>query len=112
MNGKKMSWQGIPLLPFIDEKRLLDAVQKKYELLTPDEKSRNTNKEAELFISPANKNFSKFSEKLYKENENEVTFKYAKSGLSGKIFKLGTFNPEGVFNFPLNEGYMPNSHYY
>jgi len=108
MNGKKMSWQGIPLLPFIDEKRLLDAVQKKYELLTPDEKSRNTNKEAELFISPANKNFSKFSEKLYKENENEVTFKYAKSGLSGKIFKLGTFNPEGVFNFPLNEGYMPN----
>ena len=99
MNGKKMSWQGIPLLPFIDEKRLLDAVQKKYELLTPDEKSRNTNKEAELFISPANKNFSKFSEKLYKENENEVTFKYAKSGLSGKIFKLGTFNPEGCLIF-------------
>ena len=79
---------------------MLDAVQKKYELLTPDEKSRNTNKEAELFISPANKNFLNFQKNYIKENENEVTFKYAKSGLSGKIFKLGTFNPEGVFNFP------------
>ena len=36
-----------------------------------------------------------------------MTFKYAKSGLSGKIFKLGTFNRR-VFNFPLKEGYMPN----
>ena len=66
-------------------KTIVRCGTEKYELLTPDEKSRNTNKEAELFISPANKNFSKFSEKLYKENENEVTFKYAKSGLSGKI---------------------------
>ena len=50
-------------------KTIVRCGTEKYELLTPDEKSRNTNKEAELFISPANKNFSKFSEKLYKENE-------------------------------------------
>ena len=80
---------------------------RKYELLTQMKKSRNTNKEAELFISPANKNFSKFSEKLYKENENEVTFKYAKRDSSGKFLNWERSIPK-VFNFPLNEGYMPN----
>ncbi|KAL6451851.1 RAT1 5'-3' exoribonuclease 2 [Candida maltosa Xu316] len=108
MNGKKMSWQGIPLLPFIDEKRLLDSVQGKYDLLTADEKSRNTNKEAELFISPANKNYTKFSESLYEKNEETIDFKYAKSGLAGTIIKLETFNPNGIFKFPLKEGHMPN----
>ncbi|KAG9805951.1 hypothetical protein KCU98_g22652, partial [Aureobasidium melanogenum] len=41
LNGKKFAWQGIALLPFIDAKRLLDAMATKYPLLTEDEKSRN-----------------------------------------------------------------------
>ena len=108
MNGAKMSWQGIPLLPFIDEKRLLDAVQKQYELLTPEEKDRNTNKKAELFISSANKNYPKFMESLYKDEKDKVDFRYGKSGLAGTVVKLDAFKPEGIFKFPLNEGHMPN----
>ena len=27
MNGKKMSWLGVSILPFIDEERLLEALQ-------------------------------------------------------------------------------------
>ncbi|KAK7060260.1 5'-3' exoribonuclease 2 [Paramarasmius palmivorus] len=42
MNGKKMSWQGVALLPFIDEKRLLDSMKDPYEKLTEDEIRRNT----------------------------------------------------------------------
>ena len=72
MNGKKMSWQGIPLLPFIDEKRLLDAVQGKYEELTEYEKERNTNKQAELFISNENKNYKKFTEAFYKDELDSI----------------------------------------
>lgn len=41
MNGKKMLWQGVALLPFIDEKRLLDALATRYPLLSEEEVRRN-----------------------------------------------------------------------
>ncbi|KAI8812197.1 exoribonculease Dhp1 [Cladochytrium replicatum] len=41
MNGKKHVWQGVALLPFIDEKRLLDAMAPFYEQMTDEEKRRN-----------------------------------------------------------------------
>jgi 5'-3' exoribonuclease 2 len=41
LNGKKFAWQGVALLPFIDEVKLLDAMATKYPLLTQDEKRRN-----------------------------------------------------------------------
>lgn len=37
LNGKKFAWQGVALLPFVDEKRLIKAVQPFYNLLTPAE---------------------------------------------------------------------------
>lgn len=42
MNGKKMAWQGVALLPFIDETRLLSAMAGPYGSLTEDEKRRNS----------------------------------------------------------------------
>lgn len=41
MNGKKMAWQGVALLPFIDEKRLLDAMSPRLSKLTDEEVRRN-----------------------------------------------------------------------
>lgn len=41
MNGKKMDWEAVIKIPFIDEKRLLDAMAPKNELLSDEEKSRN-----------------------------------------------------------------------
>lgn len=108
MNGKKMSWQGIPLLPFINEKRLLDAVQGKYDQLTEYEKERNTNKQAELFISNENKNYKRFAEAFYKDELESVKFSFAKSSLSGLAIKFLSFEPNGILKFPLREGNMPN----
>ena len=41
MNGKKMEWEAVVKIPFIDEKRLLNAMSTKDPLLTPEEKARN-----------------------------------------------------------------------
>ncbi|KAL1848385.1 exonuclease II Exo2 [Paecilomyces lecythidis] len=41
MNGKKMEWEAVVKIPFIDEKRLLDAMAKKDKLLSEAERARN-----------------------------------------------------------------------
>jgi 5'-3' exoribonuclease 1 len=41
MNGKKMEWEAVVKIPFIDEKRLLSAMATKEHLLSPNEKARN-----------------------------------------------------------------------
>lgn len=41
MNGKKMDWEAVVKIPFIDEKRLLDAMATKNDQLSDDEKGRN-----------------------------------------------------------------------
>ena len=41
MNGKKMEWEAVVKIPFIDEKRLLPAMRTKDHLLSDDEKARN-----------------------------------------------------------------------
>ncbi|KAG5978787.1 hypothetical protein E4U55_005942 [Claviceps digitariae] len=41
MNGKKMDWEAVVKIPFIDEKRLLAAMATKNDDLEPDEKARN-----------------------------------------------------------------------
>lgn len=41
MNGKKMDWEAVVKIPFIDERRLLTAMKPKDALLSADEKERN-----------------------------------------------------------------------
>ncbi|KIW98615.1 uncharacterized protein Z519_00276 [Cladophialophora bantiana CBS 173.52] len=41
MNGKKQEWEAVVKIPFIDERRLLDAMAPKDALLTEDEHLRN-----------------------------------------------------------------------
>ena len=41
MNGKKMEWEAVVKIPFIDESRLLPAMRSKDHLLSQEEKDRN-----------------------------------------------------------------------
>jgi 5'-3' exoribonuclease 2 len=78
MNGKKMLWQGVALLPFIDEKRLLDAMAEPYKLLTEDEHRRNTWGNNVVFIGEQSPLYPLF-ESLYGKRKD-------------KSVGLGTYN--------------------
>ncbi|OKL64390.1 hypothetical protein UA08_00403 [Talaromyces atroroseus] len=41
MNGKKMEWEAVVKIPFIEEQRLLSAMATREHLLSPEEKARN-----------------------------------------------------------------------
>ncbi|KAF7987890.1 hypothetical protein HCN44_003753 [Aphidius gifuensis] len=48
LNGKEQEWEAIVLIPFIDEKRLIDAMEPYNSKLTEEEKNRN--KHGKFFI--------------------------------------------------------------
>ncbi|KAJ8309493.1 hypothetical protein KUTeg_014367 [Tegillarca granosa] len=64
LNGKKYAWQGVALLPFVDEKRLLAALDKVYPDLTPEEISRNIRGDDRLFVGIRHPSYT-FFEGLY-----------------------------------------------
>ena len=73
LNGKKYAWQGVALLPFVDEKRLLGALESVYPDLTPEEVHRNGRGKDRLFVGQRHPVFS-FFEGLYEgERSTEGT---------------------------------------
>jgi 5'-3' exoribonuclease 2 len=73
MNGKKMAWQGIALLPFISQDRLLGAIATVEPLLTPDERRRNTTGNNVMLISEDNDLYPKFCELYTKKKATQVS---------------------------------------
>lgn len=91
LNGKKFAWQGVALLPFVDERRLIRAVKPYYKNLTSDEGElysygnyfqrisdfycyfriavkRNQRGDDKLYVGPENKGY-----KLIRETYNNDT---------------------------------------
>lgn len=62
LNGKKYNWQGVALLPFVEEKRLLDTLAEVYPNLSAAEKKRNSLGPDRLFVGKKNQLFSFFNE--------------------------------------------------
>jgi 5'-3' exonuclease len=70
MNGKKMAWQGVVLLPFIDQDRLLEAMAIDYPKLTEDQVRRNKWGTDVLFVSDEHPLYP-FFESLYGKRKNQ-----------------------------------------
>ncbi|KAM8946340.1 5'-3' exoribonuclease 2 isoform 2-T2 [Pelodytes ibericus] len=72
LNGKKFAWQGVALLPFVDERRLRAALEEVYPDLTPDEIRRNSLGGDHLFVGK-NHPLNAFLHELYKTSTVEPT---------------------------------------
>ncbi|KAH8028995.1 hypothetical protein HPB51_021850 [Rhipicephalus microplus] len=88
LNGKKYAWQGVALLPFVDEKRLLETVQTVYPHLTEDERKRNTRGDDVFYVRKGHRGYS-YLLGLYEackdyNMEFDLEPKYF-SGIGGKI---------------------------
>ncbi|EPX72136.1 5'-3' exoribonuclease Dhp1 [Schizosaccharomyces octosporus yFS286] len=80
LNGKKFEWQGVALLPFIDENRLLSAVSRIYPSLSEDEARRNTSGSSLLFVSEHHPMYPEVVKHLYSKKKQGKPLK-----LSGKV---------------------------
>uniref|UniRef100_A0A8D3BQ51 5'-3' exoribonuclease n=1 Tax=Scophthalmus maximus TaxID=52904 RepID=A0A8D3BQ51_SCOMX len=72
LNGKKYAWQGVALLPFVDERRLRAALSDVYPELSPEEEKRNSLGSDVLFLSRSHPLFD-FIHELYRTESHEVT---------------------------------------
>ena len=74
MNGKKMLWQGVALLPFIDEGRLLAAMEPLYNELSEVEKARNKMGSDMLFVAQENTLYDVLGETFYAMRDGVEVF--------------------------------------
>jgi 5'-3' exoribonuclease 2 len=70
LNGKKFAWQGVALLPFIDEKRLLDAAQKVYPQLSTEDLARNAMGHDTLLISDGHSLYDDVVSRFYSKKQD------------------------------------------
>lgn len=54
LNGKKNSWEAVVKIPFIDEKRLLEALHRRENMLTKEERERNRHAPPKIFCYDLN----------------------------------------------------------
>ena len=112
LNGKKWAWQGVAILPFIDEKRLLKAMHEKYPELSEDERSRNEMGRDVLIFGETHPMYDDVRSTFYSQAQdappdlrlNPVT----SMGLSGLIQKDLDYLPFSGYPYPGEEGEMPD----
>ena len=111
LNGKKFAWQGVVLLPFIDEQRLLAAMHKKYHLLTEDEKIRNQVGHEVLFLSDRHPLYGDLVANFYSKRKGQPKYKLnmrVSEGLAGKVERNEVYIPHSYLNSSLEEYGMPS----
>lgn len=100
------------MLPFIDEKRLLDAIEKVYPQLSDEEKSRNTVGNDILFISEDNALYNDLILSLYTKKKGSEEFiklnTKLSNGLSGIVHPDKNWIPNSTLFSPLTYVSFPD----
>ena len=111
LNGKKFAWQGVALLPFIDEKRLLKAMSEKYSMLSAEDAARNEKGTDVLIISDRHPLYEEIATNFYSKRQGPAKYKInsrISEGLAGKVEKNADYLPQSSLVFPLENGGMPS----
>ncbi|KAI4278058.1 MAG: hypothetical protein LQ337_001281 [Flavoplaca oasis] len=111
LNGKKFAWQGVALLPFIDEKRLLDAMATKYPLLSAEDAARNETGKDVLIMSDQHPLYEEIAMNFYSKRQGSPKYKLnpkISGGLAGKVERNEQYVPQSSLISPLTEGGMPD----
>ncbi|OAA59669.1 RasGAP [Niveomyces insectorum RCEF 264] len=115
LNGKKFAWQGVALLPFIDMKRLLAAVEQKYPLLSPEDVIRNGVGKVVLMLSDADTAlYDEITSNFYSKRQGATQYKLnplTSGGIAGKIEKIEDYIPHGSLAYPLERKAFPDIEY-
>lgn len=108
-NGAKQPWKAVVLLPFIDEKRLLDAMATKYPELTADEHERNARGKDVLLISETHPLYEEIKNNFYskKQGQPKMTLKMGIGHLAGKVERNESFLPHSSLMPPLDDIDLP-----
>lgn len=110
LNGKKFAWQGVALLPFIDEKRLLDAMATRYPMLSAADVERNEKGKDVLIMSDQHPLYDDIATNFYSKRQSSPTFKLDQrisQGLAGTVGKNDDYLPQSSLVFPLDTTEMP-----
>ena len=96
LNGKKQAWQGVSLLPFIDEDRLFRTLKKVYPQLTAAEVERNQLGEDLVFVSKVNSEwYDKLTNALKDHPDEKFDCKTISiHGINGKMRKSKSYTDE------------------
>lgn len=111
LNGKKFAWQGVAILPFIDAKRLLDAMATRYPLLSAEDVARNAMGKDVLIMSSRHPLYEEIATNFYSKRQGSPKYKLnprISEGLAGKVEKNEDYIPQSSLTSPLEEGIMPN----
>ncbi|OXV08499.1 hypothetical protein Egran_03738 [Elaphomyces granulatus] len=110
LNGKKFAWQGVILLPFIDEERLLAAMEKKYPLLSEEERTRNTVGRDILLVSDHHPLYKELAANFYSKKQGLPKYKLnmrVSEGLAGKVERNEAHIPHSSLASPFEGPNMP-----
>ncbi|KAJ3099071.1 5'-3' exoribonuclease 2 [Phlyctochytrium planicorne] len=106
LNGKKYAWQGVALLTFIDEARLLEAMEPYNQQLSEDEVIRNSKGEEYLFVGQNNRLFETLCALYARRSDDKKVELDATS--SGRM--LGSVRPDEDFCIPGSTFESPFGH--
>ncbi|KAK2738338.1 5'-3' exoribonuclease 2 [Myotisia sp. PD_48] len=110
LNGKKFSWQGVALLPFIDEKRLLTAMEKVYPLLSDEEHARNSTGNEVLLLSDRHPLYEVLTANFYSKKQGVPKLKLnmrISEGLGGKVERNDAYVPHSALVSTIENAELP-----